>query len=428
MPKPELKNRIQQFLLDKESEFKTSFLNSIHIAQETPETICITFPHLYFREWFHARVRHEFEHIVLTLDQNIKHIKYEVLASTKGNSPFALFRGDAQKTFKNYFYNGKNYFPFLSAFEFATKNEFSLNPFIVCGQNGSGKTHLITSMANCFFEDQRHEKIFFCTTNELNYYYHAKIKNSFEFIKKILEFDCLILDDIQDIQNFKTLQDDIVSIIDRYHERGKPMIFACCDKPAAQESLNSKLQSRLEGGFITHLDLPDLDIRITYIKQRCHDLKLELSASQILEIAQSCQDFKTLSKLMINLLTRKDLAGQDHIQDCDVRSVIEEYSPHPVLCNARTVLNTVADHFNLDIETLTSTCRTRDVVFARQIAMTLCRELLHHSYTQIGHLFGGKNHSSVLHSIKKINTLQKDNHETKNLLKELKKKVSSSGS
>ena len=425
MPQPELKNRIHQFLLDKETEFKTSFLNSVHIVQDSPETICIVFPHLYFREWFHARIRHDFEHVVFTHSSAIKHIKYDVRLNHKGSEPFALYQGNGNYHFDNFFHNDKNYFAYISAQKFSLHTQSFLNPFLICGQNGTGKTHLISSIANALFEHHIHEKIFFCTTNELNACYHSKIKSSFEFIKNILEFDCLILDDLQDIQHFKTLQEDIVSIIDRYQEQGKPMVFACCDRLAAQDALNSKLKSRLEGGFMTHLELPDLDIRVRFIRQRCSELSVALTESQILDIAQCCSDFKTLSKVMISILARKDLSGREHVRTRDVRAVIETLSPQPPMCDARTILNTVAGHFKLDLDTLTSPCRTREVVLARQVAMTLCREMLGHSYAQIGLLFGGKNHSSVLHSIKKIKTLREDDHEMKNVFKALKTKISS---
>jgi chromosomal replication initiator protein len=427
MHKPELKNRIHQFLLEKESEFKNSFLNSIHIAQDNQETLSITFPHLYFREWFHAKIRHEFEQIVFQHDHQIKHIKYDIRKNRKGSSQFAFYSGNGNHSLDHFLHNEKNYFPYVSASKFSHEKKFSINPFIICGENGSGKTHILNSMANNFYEKNIHEKIFLCSMNELNYFYHSKMKKNYDLHEYFLSFDCLFIDDLQDIIHYKKIQDEMICIIDTFHERNKPMVFACCDTVAAQSPMDSKLKSRLEGGFIIHLELPDLDIRIQFVQERCRDLNLALDESQILEIAQACRDFKTLSRVMLSLLTQRDLSGHQPRED-DIRQVIEDHAPQPVQCDARAILNAVAEYFDLAPATLTSGCRTKEVVFARQVAMTLCRQILGHSYAQVGLFFGGRNHSSVLHSVKKIKKLQTDNSEMKNMFKLLKKKVSHPGS
>jgi len=427
MHKPELKHRIHQFLLEKESEFKNSFLNSIHISHDNQETLSIIFPHLYFREWFHDKIRNEFEHVVFNHDHKVKHIKYDVRKNKKGSSQFAFYSGNGSHSLDHFLHNEKNYFPYVSASKFSNETKFSINPFIICGENGSGKTHILTSMANNFYNKNIHEKIFLCSMNELNYFYHSKIKKSYELQEYLLGFDCLFIDDLQDITHYKNLQNEMIFITDTFLERNKPMIFACNDTIASQSPMNSKLKSRLEGGFIIHLELPDLDIRIQFIQERCRDLHIALHESQILEIAQSCRDFKTLSKVLLSLLTRKDLSGHQPQED-DIRQVIEDHAPQPVLCDARTILTAVAAHFDLDPDRLTSGCRTKEVVLARQVAMTLCRQILGHSYAQIGLFFGGRNHSSVLHSVKKIKKLQEDNDETKNMFKLLKKKISNPGS
>jgi chromosomal replication initiator protein len=282
-------------------------------------------------------------------------------------------------------------------------------------------------MANNFFEKNIHEKIFFCSMNELNYFYHSKMKKNYDLHENLLSFECLFIDDLQDIVHYKKIQDEMIFIIDAFHERNKPMVFACCDTVASQAPMDSKLKSRLEGGFIIHLELPDLDIRIQFVQERCRELNLALEESQILEIARACRDFKTLSKVMLSLLTQRDLSGHQLRED-DIRQVIEDHAPQPVQCDARAILNAVAEYFDLEPGTLTSGSRTKEVVFARQVAMTLCRQILGHSYAQVGLFFGGRNHSSVLHSVKKIKKLQEDNGEMKNMFKLLKKKISHPGS
>ena len=236
------------------------------------------------------------------------------------------------------------------------------------------------------------------------------------------DFEYLFLDDLRQIKKYEHLQQELISIFNNFYEHGKQMVFSCTDKLASYDFLNKNLKSRLEWGLIVTLKRPDLEIRAKYVQKQCKLKKLPLSKDQILTLSQRFQDFRYLQGIIIKLsafreLVRKNMDDRDfeHILSNTEEKADETLTPE-------YVIESVASHFNLKPSDLTGSKRHKMTAHARQVAMYLCRELLGISYPALGRTFGGKDHSTVLYSVKKIQELQRDDRVLKRLLIDLKNK------
>jgi len=175
-------------------------------------------------------------------------------------------------------------------------------------------------------------------------------------------------------------------------------------------------------GLIVTLKEPDLEIRVGYIQRQCRTKRLTLSKDQILTLAQRFTDFRYLQGILLKLfafkeLVKKDLSEKDfqHILSNTEEKATDDLTP-------KKIMGVVSEHFNIRVADMTGTKRHQQIAQARQVAMFLCRQMLNTSYPALGRAFGGKDHSTVLYSVKKVKQLQDDNYELKQLLKTLKTK------
>lgn len=392
--------------------------------------VSVTFPHAYFGSWFEANMQPKFEaELGLYLGDGCV-VTYTCCTATakatQQSRPVTAkieFPFDSQFIFETFLINKKNYFPMASAKE-VTKQAGSLfNPFIICGRHGSGKTHLLRAIANEISKKADRSSMLLLSLDELQNLYRVTFaQDRFKARDYICGHHYLFIDDFQQIQKYESLQQEMTILFNHFYDNKKQMVFSCLDKLSAYDFLDPTLLSRLEWGLIVNLKRPDLEIRIQYIQERARVKKLALTKEQVLTLAQRFKDFRYLQGILIKLaafreLVRKDLSKKDfeHILNNTEERTAETLNPDHVI-------STVAEHFNLGVKEITGSKRHASIAQARQIAMWLCKKLLPVSYPSLGRSFGGKDHSTVLYSVKKIEQLQDDDEDLKRMLKELKKK------
>jgi chromosomal replication initiator protein len=191
--------------------------------------------------------------------------------------------------------------------------------------------------------------------------------------------------------------------------------------PSSYPELGQKLLSRLVSGLIVELKKPDLDVRRQYLQRENSDCKLGLSKEHILTLSQRYQDFRAIDGALRQLSAYRSLLlgkGPDG-RTPDIDAIIEKGKEHSLLTPA-SIIGIVARHFSLPPEDISGKGKTRTTSLARHIAIHLCRELLGLSLVQTGRIFSGRDHSSVLYSIKKIKQLQEKNKDMHKQVEELR--------
>jgi len=392
------------------------------------KSLCVDFPHAFFADWFAQSVQEVFEKRL-----------HEYLGTgwilVYGNSSGAFasapriesknldFPFGAEFTFDTFISNQKNYFPIISAKEVAKNTEAVFNPFLITGESGSGKSHLLKALANEVSKRKNGDSVFFGTIEDLYNVYNVQYNGELlEARNTIFEYDYFFLDDIQDLSRYKKFQLELITIFNHFYDHKRQMAFCCSERIPAYDFLDQKLKSRLEWGLQVNLKQPDIDVRIRFIEQISKDKKIALSKDQVIDLARRFEDIRFLRGILLKMYAYTQFVHKDLTKD-DYKRILKQTTGSQMRqVKPEMVMNIVSEHFELSPGDLTGKSRTGYIVRARQIAMLICRELMNSSYPALGRMFGGRDHSTALYAIKKIQKLQKVDKDTKRVVEALKKK------
>ena len=317
-------------------------------------------------------------------------------------------------TLDNYLANAKNNFP-LTVLREAAAAKLDCNPLVVYGGAGSGKTHLARALGNALSTGPGNGIVFCGSADDM-----AAIQNALGdrgAVQRFSTYAAVIVDDLQRLLLAPRLGDILPVIIDQCLERNKPFLCTTCLTPAEWRQFPERIGSRLEQGLVMVLHEADMDIRLRYVQQQNRALRLNLGRTQVLTLAQQCTGFRRLIGIIQRLSALKNVFGQD-VSDQDMDRVLMHTADVGTI-SAPQIIRLVASRCAVRPEDIVSGKRHPRIARARQMAMFLCRTLLGASYPAIGRLFGGRDHSTVIHSIKKIQVLWDNDKDTHTMLTEL---------
>ncbi len=401
----------------------------------------VAFPHSYFAQWFAGRMQDRFEAELFRFQGRACDIRYVAPASRRdglktgglsgngaengsGGAPSAnnsrklAFPFDAQYSFESFLTNSKNYFPLETARQVARSDGAQFNPFVICGKSGSGKSHLLKAIANEMAKTHPLSDILVTTGEGLRALLSGP--DLLAARNHIAQHRFFLVDDIHWLAGDERLQQELLVIFNQFQDSRRQMVFTCQDRIGAWEDLVPALRSRLEGGLVVGLKQPDMEVRVALIQDRVRTKKLPLSKEQVLTLAQRFQNFRALGGILIKLLAFRELVRRD-ISARDFEQILSntEERDQPQI-TVEMVLDTVCLHYQVSKKDVLGEDRRQNIALARQVAMYLCRNMLGLSYPALGRAFGGKDHSTVIYSVKKIHELQEDAKDMKQVLKDLK--------
>ncbi|MDL2279926.1 hypothetical protein LJC15_04620, partial [Desulfovibrio sp. OttesenSCG-928-G11] len=421
------------------------WFDPLHLQKdEENHVIRVFFPHAYFRSWFLEAVREDFEKQAQDLAGDIAFL-YESTgcpgaeraaacseAHRPGaNCPAAPGRPDQtsrarpslenspsgpdnEKSFDNFLVNRKNIFPLNAAKKScalaAAGGSLPYNPIVFYGPSGSGKSHLLAAV--CAWLRHKGLAVRLGDVNLLD-----SMRLSPGRYSQPAEH-CLCLDDAQRVSACPDLQEALAALVDLCESSGKLLVLAFERHPATMTSLKQNVKSRLAGGLAAELKRPDLDVRLQYAQLVNERLKLGLSREQLLTLCQRYTDIRGINGLLTSF------SAMHALGDAPSTASLDEMLPSslPVKNNltAAGIIQTTAAHFNISPEDLTGKKRDKKLAFPRHAAIYLCRELLGLSLARTGALFGNRDHSSVLYSIKKISSIRESNKDGNMIVENLR--------
>ena len=325
------------------------------------------------------------------------------------------FTPDPSSTFETFLHNQKNAFPVHTAKKLVLNPFQQTNPFVISGAQGSGKSHLLKAIAELFHRNQIRD-IVLLTPDEILSHVQRANTNGQALQDKLNSFEVLMIDDFHRLAQHPQLQETLLPCFEQRIQNQKQIILTCCGKLAEQSMLQAML-SRVQAGILVDIQRPDLDVRIEFLKKQNEQNRLGLSEEDLFDIATSCFDFKKIHGMMYSLMFSSAFDASETDRRALITRKIRQITDPP---DCRKIIAVVAGHFHLLPADLLSKKREKTVVLARQIALCLCREVLGLTYAQLGEEFGGKHHSSVLYSIKKIKSFQKESKDMQQMLKTLR--------
>jgi chromosomal replication initiator protein len=241
------------------------------------------------------------------------------------------------------------------------------------------------------------------------------------FRNRYRQADALFVDDVQFLAGKSRSQEEFFHTFNTLYEAGKQIVLASDRPPLEIIPLEERLRSRFGCGLIADIQPPDLETRIAILCRKAEGQQLVLPPSVALLIATSMKsNVRVLESCLTRISAAASLRGQEISEVLAEEALQQILAEHDRAVTPRRIQQIVAAHFGLKISELKSNRRVRSVAFPRQIAMFLCRELTDSSFPEIGRYFGGKDHTTVLHSCTKIARLEEGDEQVARLLWQLR--------
>lgn len=303
------------------------------------------------------------------------------------------------------------------------------NPFFIYGGVGLGKTHLMHAIGHRILQNYPRIKVVYISsekfTNELiNSIRDGKPES---FRQKYRNVDVLLVDDIQFLSKKEHTQEEFFHTFNTLHEANKQIIISSDRPPREIQTLEDRLRSRFEWGLITDIQPPDLETRIAILRKKAMIENLNIPNDVMVYIASRIDNnIRELEGALIRVMAYASLTNQT-IDINLATEALKDLFPNgrPKQITMELIQEIVASYFKIKIEELLAKKRTRNVAYPRQIAMYLCRELTDTSLPRIGEMFGGRDHTTVIHAHDKITRERNEDTKLSNTLKELIKRIES---
>ena len=325
--------------------------------------------------------------------------------------------------FETFVIGNSNRFAHAAAQAVANDPAHAYNPLFLYGGVGLGKTHLMHAIGNRIKQNNPSMKVLYTSsekfTNEIINSIQNKTTEAFR--QKYRNIDCLIIDDIQFLKGKEQTQVEFFHTFNALKDADKQIIISSDRPPREIETLEDRLRSRFDQGLTADIQTPDLETRMAILRTKAASDNIVLPtevitllatniATNIREIEGAYNKIVAYTSLMhmpITVETAQKVLS-DMGNDIKTRTITYE-----------GIIKVVADHYNVKQDELFNKMRTQNIAFPRQVAMYLCRELADLSYPRIGELFGGRDHTTVIHAYEKISNFKNSNLAFQNELQEI---------
>jgi chromosomal replication initiator protein len=281
----------------------------------------------------------------------------------------------------------------------------SYNPFLIFGGVGLGKTHLMQAIGNYVHENSDNKVIYVTSEDFLNEYVdsiQASKMNAFK--NKYRYTDILLIDDIQFLQGKTGVQEELFHTFSALIQAKKQLVFTCDRPPSELKTFSERLVSRFGSGLMFDLQPPRYEERCAILKSTAESRNTEIPAEVIDLVSKNISsNVRDLISALNILIAYTELMGKPvtiDIAQQRLKSIF--YAPKQANLSTDVIIRVVAEYFGLTPNDLKGKKRSQNIVFARQIAMYVAREMTDYSTTEVGQDFGGKDHTTVMHSIDKI--------------------------
>ena len=421
-----------------------SWIKNISLKKEFNHYVVLSAPTRFVRDWIVSRYADKILNIIKTFKKSIQRIEF-LIEETQGKPEKSFFpkqnqitsiensllncnRFNSNNRFDNFMVGENNELAYMAARKVCIQSSH-YNPLFIYSAVGMGKTHLLNAIG---LEVGNTKKVMFISAERFMYHFIRSIKNNemVKFKDFFRRANIFIIDDIQFVNGKEAMQEEFFHTFNALIEKGSQIVISSDRPPSDLDKIQEKIRSRLSGGLVIDIQPPDLDLRIKILKSKFEEIKISFNEKYEL----SDEVFKFLAsevtssiREMVGALNRvlafsKMNTKSPTIYEC--KRILKDFinsNNKPV--NVESIQNLVAAHFNLNIQELLSPRRSRALARPRQIAMYLAKQHTTNSLPDIGRKFSNRDHTTVIHAVKKINELMKKDNEINQSIIEIKKKL-----
>ncbi len=341
-------------------------------------------------------------------------------------------------TFETFIVGNSNKFAQASALAVAENPGKMYNPLFIYGSSGLGKTHLMHAIGN-YIVEHSNKKVLYVTCEQFRDDYIGISRrmeekgNNFDYVdyfkKKYRNIDVLMIDDIQFLSGANSTQQEFFHTFNSLYSDNKQIIITSDRSPDDLKLLEERLRTRFAWGLTVNIYPPEFELRVSIIKKKIsgYNIKENIPDDVIEYIASNVgSDVRQLEGSVNRLLAYSTIMGGSEINLKLAIEALKDYTNSGVVSeknDIRKIQKAVAEYFQISLEDLVSKKRNANLAFPRQVAMYLCRTLTNESFPKIGTEFGGKDHSTVIHSCDKIEQQMKINKELVKTIESIKKTI-----
>jgi len=339
---------------------------------------------------------------------------------------------NAKYTFDSFVIGSSNRFAHAAALAVAEAPAQAYNPLFIYGGTGLGKTHLLQAIGQYVGEHSRDLSVCYVTSERfMNDFINSLRDKRIEgFKQRYRTFGVLLIDDIQFLENKERIQEEFFHTFNTLYEAGKQIIISSDRPPRQIATLEQRLRSRFEWGLMTDIQPPDLETRIAILQKKVRADGIQVDDPHLLAFiaGRVSSNIRELEGALTRVVAFSSLTGRPMTVEL-AQDVLRDVFPQgeaPEVSIER-IQDLVSDRFSMSKEELISDRRSQNIVYPRQVAMYLSRELTDSSLPRIGRHFGGRDHTTVIHATSKIARLIREDRSVYNLVQELTARIKQAG-
>lgn len=307
-------------------------------------------------------------------------------------------------TFDNLIIGPFNELAFAASQAVAKRPGLAYNPLFIHGGTGLGKTHITQAIGNHIKAEKSGKKIYYITSEKFAMDYVSSIQNNRvnEFKERYRKYDVFIMDDIQFMSGKDKTQEELFHLFNTLYENNKQIIFSSDKHPNYIHGLEDRLKTRFGAGMIVDITLPEYESRVAIIQNKVRSSGFSMNDEQVSFIAGSLDcSVRELEGILNSIICQSRLKNKE-LGLNELKTLIKNNVLPKKTASVKDVIRVVSEFYNIDEAVLFEKTRRKEVVKPRQIAMYLLREDFNISYPTIGEKFGGRDHTTVIHSCDKV--------------------------
>ena len=421
-----------------------SWIKNINLKKEYNHYVVLSAPTRFVRDWIVSRYADKILDVIKGYKKSIQRIEF-LIEETQIKSEKSVFSKKNQVTsiensllnynrfslnnrFDNFIVGESNELAYTAAKKVCVESAH-YNPLFIYSAVGMGKTHLLNAIG---LEVGYSKNVMFISAERFMYHFVRSIKNNemVKFKDFFRKANIFIIDDIQFASGKEAMQEEFFHTFNALMEKGSQVVISSDRPPSELDRIQERIKSRMSGGLVIDIQPPELDLRIKILKQKFEEIKMNFKENYDLndEVFKFlATEVKSNIREMVGALNRilafsKINTKSPNIYEC--KRILKDFiNSNNKSINVELIQNLVASHFNLNIHELLSPRRSRSLARPRQIAMYLAKQHTTNSLPDIGRKFSNRDHTTVIHAVKKIDELIKKDNEIRDNVIEIKKKL-----
>ena len=423
------------------SEIYNSWLQKISLVKEYNDYLILGVPTRFFRDWIVSRYLDKILEQVKSFKLSLNRIEFKIIEENKQNHEFIKINElekvtEIKDSILNYnrlnpnlsfdsFIQGKSNDIALSYSKKVCEHISRYNPLYICGGVGLGKTHLLNAIG---LKLQPNNNVMFISAERFMYHFIKSIKkndmvNFKDFFRKSSVF---IIDDIQFISGKESLQEEFFHTFNSLMDKGSQIIISSDRAPMKLDRVQVRIKSRLSGGLVVDIDIPDIELKIKIIKKKLEEIQNQFKENIRLSeevISYVASESKTNIRELIGILNRVIAFSRVHNKELtilDCKNILKDVFNQIRVVTVDKIQNVVSNFYNIALSEMLSQRRSRPLARPRQIAMYLSKKMTTRSLPEIGRRFANRDHTTVIHAVKTITRLSEQDDEMKKNINQIK--------